>query len=294
MIPATSQIGIGITTKDRWDDLESTLKILQAEGLDSLETIVIDDGSVTALPSPFKGQFPWVTFMRFESSQGLITQRNRLAQLLSTPLILQLDDDSFPVAGSLAAAASWLMERPGVCALALRMINRDAPLPADFATKPPFAVRSFVGCCVLVKREPFLALGGYEERLEFNLEELEFCTKALQQGQETYAYPAVVIRHRFAPVGRNVGRRTRQYARNYVLICLWYYPFPISHLRAIRYGPVGIVKNAQFREYWKDALIGWLQGMLCYFSWPQEKKRLSLKQFHDWENLHSVGDGSAV
>ena len=44
------QLGIGITTKDRWDDLEATLTVLSCKGFSALETIVIDDGSLCPAP----------------------------------------------------------------------------------------------------------------------------------------------------------------------------------------------------------------------------------------------------
>ena len=90
-------IAIGITTKDRWDDLSVTLDSLRQNGLHRLETIVIDDGSTTPMPYTFRDRFDWVKFERSESSQGYIVQRNRLAQLLTAEVYLSLDDDSYPV-----------------------------------------------------------------------------------------------------------------------------------------------------------------------------------------------------
>jgi GT2 family glycosyltransferase len=284
MIPASSQIGISITTKDRWDDLEITLNHLKEEGLDSLETIVVDDGSAAPMPSRFAGQFPWVKFMRFDSSQGLSPQRNRIAKLLSAPLIMGLDDDSFPIAGNLETAASWLMERPNVCALAFR-VSFVGARPSNSEATPPFPVKSFIGCANLIKREFFLALGGYEERLGYSAEESDFCIRALQQGHETYAFPAVVIEHRVTPVARNKIQRTRQIIRNSTLLGLWYYPFPISYLRSIPFGLVHMFRHAYLREAWKEVLMGSVQGVLCYFSWPHEKKRLNWQQYQKWQNF---------
>ena len=39
------QVGIGITTRDRWDDLAVTLSELSRNGYSDAETLVIDDGS---------------------------------------------------------------------------------------------------------------------------------------------------------------------------------------------------------------------------------------------------------
>lgn len=133
MIPATRAIGIGITTKDRWDDLAATLGRLRDEGLVGLETVVVDDGSAETVPARLRGEFPWVRFERTESSLGIMIQRNRIARLLSTPLILGLDDDSFPVAGNLEAAATRLLENPKTAALALRVIFGGETPPENFA-----------------------------------------------------------------------------------------------------------------------------------------------------------------
>ena len=112
MIRASPSIGIGITTKDRWEDLAVTLAVLKGEGLDCLETVIIDDGSRVPIPDELREKFSWVKFVRHEESKGLIVRRNELVDRLSTEFYLSLDDDSFPVAGDLEAAATWLREHP--------------------------------------------------------------------------------------------------------------------------------------------------------------------------------------
>src|SRR3974377_421297 len=92
-------IGIGITTRDRWDDLAGTLSELSMRGSEDLETIVIHDGSKQPLPKALRAAFPKVRFERVNRSLGLVVQRNSLAQMLSSTYYLSLDDDSSPVAG---------------------------------------------------------------------------------------------------------------------------------------------------------------------------------------------------
>lgn len=285
MIPASRLIGIGITTKDRWDDLEITLTRLREEGLDSLETVVVDDGSSTPLPARFRQQYPWVKFSRFEKSRGLIAQRNHIAGLLTTPLILGLDDDSFPIAGNLEAAATWMTEHPEVVALALQVIFKNESVPADFASREPFPVREFIGCANLVNRDFFLRLGGYEERFEFFTEETEFCLRALQQGYACHAYPAVVVRHNLTPVARNLVRRGRQFIRNEILVSLWFFPFPECYLRAARALPAILIKNPEWRKYGWSLMVGYAQALTSYLTWPKERKRLTLSQFAVWKKM---------
>jgi GT2 family glycosyltransferase len=278
-------VGVGITTKDRWEDLEVTLIRLQESGLDCLETVVIDDGSAIPTPAKLREQFPRIRFIRFESSQGLIARRNRIANLLSTPFILGLDDDSFPVEGSLEAAANWMLERPKVVALAFQIIFRNESPPVHFATKAPFLVRDYIGCGNLVRRELFLSLGSYEERFEFFTEEAEFCLRAIQQGYEIYAYPGFVIRHNLSPVARNHPRRTEKFIRNEMLMALWHFPIPESFLRAGRAFPAMLIKNPALRKNWRSLLKGYLEAPIQYLRWPHNKQRLTFQQFKAWKKL---------
>lgn len=280
-----TEVGIGITTKDRWDDLEVTLHRLQDLGLDRLETIVIDDGSIQPQPAGFPERFPWVKFLRFEKSQGLIVQRNRLGTLLSSPLILGLDDDSFPVQGDLSAAATWMLDHPRVVALAFQIIFKDESPTANAATKEPFPVRDYIGCGNLVNRELFLSLGSYEERFEFFTEEAEFCLRAMREGYQVLAYPAYVIRHNVSPIARNRAWRTEKFIRNEMLMAMWHFPAKEAILRVVRALPAMLIKNADLRKNWSALLKGYFAALINYFRWPHSKQRLTNDQFAAWKKL---------
>jgi GT2 family glycosyltransferase len=84
----STQVDIGITTRDRWDDLALTLSELRTQGYEDVETIVIDDGSKKPLPQALRTAFPKVRFERVDTSLGLVVQRNRLARMLSSTITL--------------------------------------------------------------------------------------------------------------------------------------------------------------------------------------------------------------
>jgi hypothetical protein len=285
MTSGLSAVGIGITTKDRWEDLEFTLTRLRDYGLGKLETVVIDDGSASPLPERLRVQFPSVHFHRVESSVGLIAERNRIAELLQTPLILQIDDDSFPVAGDLAAAADWLLARSDAVALAFQVIFKNESPPPDFSARAPFPVRDFIGCAGLLKRELFISLGSFEARLEFFTEEAEFCIRAIQQGYAIYGYPALVVQHNLTPVARNHPWRTEKFIRNEMLLALWHFPFPESLLRAGRSLPGILIKNPELRKNWPALVRGYIQAPIKYLAWPSKKERLTQRQFWEWKKL---------
>jgi len=290
MSSLSNLVGIGITTKGRWEDLETTLTHLKESGLDGLETVVIDDGSEVSAPAHFQTQFPWVRFIRFESSVGSLMRRNQIAELLSAPLYLSLDDDSHPAAGDLMAAATWLMEHPKVSALGLYIVAPNGKIPTGLFEVAPFPVRHFIGCAALIKRDLFLALGGYEAQLESYVEEPEFCLRAFQQGYETYFFSAAVICHRVVQQSRNNARQNYYLTRGEMLVPLWYYPKPYSYLRAMRFLPLYLYHRPSQRQYWKSCLKGALGAISGYLTWKVVKHRLTYQQFKTWSKAGLPND----
>jgi GT2 family glycosyltransferase len=279
------RVGISIPTRDRWDDLEVTLTSLQERGYSTLETIVIDDGSSAPMPAGFAERFPWVRFIRSEKPEGACAQRNRIARLLTAPLILSLDDDSFPVAGSLEAACDWMDARPRVFSLSFQIVYRHETPPENFASRRPFPVRDFIGCAALLRREMYLALGGYEEKFIFFGEEPELCVRAMQRGFEVEGYPGFVIQHNVSPVRRDLGKRASLLIRRESLVALLFFPFPHSFRRVLLCVPGFLYRNPEFRPHWRALLVGLGQGIRDYFSGQFHRTRLTAAEFWAWKSV---------
>src|SRR5271165_4259771 len=258
-------LGIGITTRDRWDVLAETLSELRKKGYEDVETIVIDDGSKQPSQPALRAAFPKVRFERADYSLGLVVQRNRLAQMLSSTFYLSLDDDSFPVAGEIGDAMTWLENHPSVAALALHIVQGNESVPRAETLGEPFPVRYFIGCGHLLRRKQFLELGGYLERLHYFGEEIDFCLKALRHGLSTYAYPGFVVRHNRTPVARNSAKACRYYIRNEALVGLLYFPFPFSIFRAANC--LRILRDAKSNSRPGKVMLGWLEAFFCAISW---------------------------
>lgn len=276
-------VGIGITTKDRWNDLAVTLSELRLKGYEDSETIVIDDGSKQPVPQSLRTTFPKVRFERVDHSLGLVVQRNRLARMLSTTYYLSLDDDSFPVAGDIRDAAIWLENHPSVAALALHIVQANDSIPKPEERGEPFPVRYYIGCGHLLRRQQFLELGGYLERLHYFGEEVDFCLKALLKGFSTYAYPAVVIRHNRTPIARSPAKAVRYYIRNQAIIGLLYFPFPFFILRVVNC--LFLLRNPTWNSHPGSLLLGWFEALVRAISWLNLRQPLSLGQFRAWRKL---------
>jgi GT2 family glycosyltransferase len=282
-IATSGLLGIGITTLDRWDDLAITLSELRARGFEDVETIVIDDGSKQPVPQALRSEFPKVRFERNDRSLGLVVQRNRLADMLSPTYYLSLDDDSFPVAGDISKALTWIENNPSVVALAFHVVNKGEDIPNSATLGDPFPVKYYTGCAHLIKREKFLELGGYFPDLHYFCEEVEFCLKAFLHGLHTYAYPGVVIRHTLTPTARNSIKAARYYMRNHVILGLLYFPFPFSLFRIC--GCLRIFTDPKNNQYPGRLLLGWLEGIVRGISWRKHRQPLTLAQFRAWKSL---------
>ena len=256
----SAEFSIGITTRDRWQELERTLKALAAHGLDTCETVVTDDGSTVEMPADFPSRFPWVTFQRSPVSIGYIAQRNCLARQLTAPIYLSLDDDSAPSSGDISLAAKWLTARPDVVALAFCVCGSEPAMTSSAALPEPAPVRFFIGCAHLLRREEFLRLGGYREELESYCEEFEFCVRAWTHGRLVMSWPSVVFQHHSSPAGRNLDRLNRLLTRNDLWIAVWHYPWLFVVLSFCHCLPREF-RRAHHRQHWRAVVLGFLSAL---------------------------------
>ena len=278
-----NQVGIGIPTKDRWDELSLTLEKLEEFGLGANETIVMDDASREPAPQALRDRFPRVRFERSEHSRSVTGQRNHLARLLQTPYFLQVDNDSFPIRGDLAEAAAWLEARADALALAFVVTER-----AEGATEPealpggPFPCHYFIGCAALLKRELFLEMGGYKEVLEYFCEEVELSLHARSRGLFVYQYPGVVVRHHRSPVSRDKSYRWFLVIRNELLIAVFHYPLVFLLIR----WPLFTLKAWIFRWVPGREIVRGIKAAIRLLPtvWPV-RRALTIRSFLAWKRL---------
>jgi glycosyltransferase involved in cell wall biosynthesis len=281
MIPLVS---IGITTKNRWQDLKTTLTKIEEFGLAALPILIIDDGSDQ--PCPFDlSDFPLdIDLQRFEESQGLIVRRNQLARSIQTKYYLSLDDDSFPVAGSLEAAIAFAESQEQLLCLGFPIYN---PVVGEYQSRSqslqPYQVRFFIGCGHLLHREHFLQVGGYREELIHQGEEMEISARAFQKGLVCYHFPTFEIHHTVSHNNRSWQRMDFYGARNNVLWNDWFVPTRLKLLKQSR----TFLSRAMLSL--KVGRLGQMQGELAGFKEINQYKNyratMSLDGFKQWQRL---------
>ena len=218
-------VSIGITTKNRWQDLWKTLCCIQEFGLGEISILIIDDGSDRACPFDLAERFKTIRLTRYSESQGLIARRNQLAEMIQTKYYLSFDDDSYPAAGSLEAAIEFAESQTNLLGLSFPIYNPIAKIYQNISCQPEvYQVKSFVGCGHLLHIPHFLKLGGYREELIHQGEEMEVAARGFQRNLYCYHFPGFEIHHTESMVSRNWQRMDYFGARNNILWNDWFTP----------------------------------------------------------------------
>jgi GT2 family glycosyltransferase len=279
-------IGISIATRNRWADVEKTLsKIAMRPELGGCPVIVVDDGSAQPAPPGLVERHPGVEFWSSGRSLGASAQRTRIAQLMKTDFILQLDDDSYPVEGSVSDAVSFMEARPDIAALALNVAMGEMPSPLIDRDEAPYEVDLFIGCGVLFRRELFLSLGGFFSALGYYFEEHHFCAHAFREGRPVYIFPSLVVRHEKSLHARSTARIAYYKGRNRVLLALWHYPLRVVPLRLATSLP-GTLALVRLRDY-PAAFAGFAAGLFDGIRMLDQRRPLSYSRYRQWRALPS-------
>jgi GT2 family glycosyltransferase len=207
-----------ITTKNRKSELATALRsaVLQVP---KVEIIVIDDGSTDGTAEMVSAEFPEVIVHRRRDSLGCVARRNEGATLAAGDVIVSIDDDAEFTAPDTVAQTLLEFSTPAIGAVAMPYIdvrksdrvNQQAPEQSAV-----WITYSYIGTAHAVRKDVFLALGGYREDLVHQGEEMDFCVRMLDAGYFVRLGNASPIHHHESE-RRDFSRMDRYGARNAIL-----------------------------------------------------------------------------
>jgi GT2 family glycosyltransferase len=177
------------------------------------EILILDNGSsppyeLTSVPEVLSDK---LRIIRSETNLGCPAGRNLLAREASAPLLFFIDDDGvLENESDIGSAIEWLSSDQTLMAVT-GLVTEDHRT----RTRTPWRFRKhrlltatrknapgFIGGCVILKREHFLALGGFSEAGRFGGEEALLSIQALLAGR-TFGFTSdFELAHEPSPEGR--------------------------------------------------------------------------------------------
>jgi glycosyltransferase involved in cell wall biosynthesis len=198
---------IGITTRDRSNDLAHTIERLKAIGLGDLRYMIVDDGSANAEAfRSIAAQLPRSRFVRHEQSTGYIQRRNEMAELCETEFLISLDDDSYfnNLEGMDKVFATFDTDsKLGLASFKIIELRRhETPICRRTTQLPAGYFYWFRGCGYAVRVRDFLAVGGFPAEFRYGSEESHLLHQFFRLGMRVLHAPDVVVEHRWSPTAR--------------------------------------------------------------------------------------------
>ena len=240
------RVTVVVMTMDRWPDLRQSLPRHAGP------VVLVDNGSHDGTPELVRRHFPHVEVVELPHNRGA-SARNVGVQLARTPYVAFADDDSWWADGALDRAADVLDAHPRLAVLAARiLVGADeapdpvcalmagSPLPPEPDLPGP-AVLGFLACGSVVRRDAFLAAGGFDEVVFFMGEEERLALDLVTLGWGLAYVDEVVAHHHPSPARDPQGRQVRS-RRNELLTAVLRRPWSVvasTALQQLRSGRLG-------------------------------------------------------
>ncbi len=187
--------------------------------------ILVDDGSTDGTAAAVRTAFPDVAVLQPAGPRGVTAARNAGVRAAVTPFVAFCDDDSGWAPGALGTAARQLDAHPRLALVAARILVGEqerldptciamAASPLRSGGLPGRRVLGFVACGAVVRRDAFLAVGGFAERYVIGGEEQPLALVLAAAGWDLAYLDGVVAHHFPNAVPDDRGRRGATMARN--------------------------------------------------------------------------------
>ncbi len=215
-----------------------------------LEVILVDNASSDGAAAMVAAEFPQVKLLRNASNAGFARANNQAAGLSRGRFLFFLNNDTVVPLRTLGKLVAYLQSHPeavilgpglrdgggkvqmsyrrrptvatflhrtlllgwtGLFRRIYRTYRREALVPADPGAG--HAVEVLMGAAMLLRRDDFLRLGGWDEVFTFGGEDLDLCRRACQLGLVVYL-PEVEITH----FGRASTRQHVAYASTRIAV----------------------------------------------------------------------------
>jgi N-acetylglucosaminyl-diphospho-decaprenol L-rhamnosyltransferase len=218
----TASVTAVVATRDRPEELREAVRRL-AQTQEVARVVVVDNSSLGGPPEDLTELGAAVEVVALPRNLGA-AGRNVGAAIADTELVAFCDDDSWFERGALSRAVARLASHPEAAAVAARVVVEPEgvtdPTCEGMARSPlgtfPDGCRvvlGFLACGAVVRRQVFLAVGGFEAAFGVGGEETPLCLDLATAGWSVIYAPDVVAHHHPSSL-RDARARRRVTVRN--------------------------------------------------------------------------------
>lgn len=227
-------------------DLDSCLHALKAADLPgSHDILVVDNGSTDGTAEMLGERWPSVRVIRTGRNIGFGPANNLGVRQTQSEMVLLLNPDTVVEAAAIRTLLQALAAHPEAAAVGPRLVDAEGRPELSFGpdvspfgelrqkrlmtryarrlggavakverwTRAPGPRAWLTAACLLVRRDDFDAVGGFDERFFMYYEDVDFCLRLRQVGRALRFVPTATVRHlRGASAGsnRDLVRRRRE------------------------------------------------------------------------------------
>lgn len=256
------RISFVLCTHNRRAVVLETLSQIERCGLDGgeYEIHVVDDASTDGTGEAIAERFPGVRLIRQKRNLGPVS-KNAALPFVRGEYVVFLDDDSYPLPGSVARMMEHFGAEPGLGAAVFRV---SLPEGGEESSAYP---NVFIGCGTGFRRSALEEVGGLPDDFFMQAEEYDLSLRLMEGGWQVRRFEDLRVRHLKTAVSRVSGRTVALDVRNNLVLIgryfprRWVLPFAVDWAR--RYHMLA-ESNGQERAFWRGLAWGiwrWVFGL---------------------------------
>ncbi|HZJ38676.1 MAG TPA: glycosyltransferase [Chthoniobacterales bacterium] len=243
-------LSIMITTRNRVENLQRTLRVLTQLDPAPDEILITTDGCVDGTEEFVRSELPTAKLVVNNRVIGSVASRDRMMREARGDLVLALDDDSYPEElDCISRIVPFFEQRPRLAVLNFPQRTDEY---FETLTQTNFGsehlTRSFANSGAALRRATYLQLAGFESRFFHMYEEPDYGLQCVAAGYDVLCSPVVTIRHHYSGQARDEMRIHHRHARNEFWSTLIRCPLPFA---------VGMVAWRVFSQFRYARKRGW-------------------------------------